>query len=165
MAKKKRTRAKRGDTTSVPAALPAPSVPSQAGSSETVSDRDAGGKFVAGQSGNPAGRVKGSKNLITQERLALETALRSYIGDENNLPKVKAAIDRLLEITATAEDKVAVTAMKVLFDKVLVTPKETEDPGTGPRTFKLIIDNQTVQGSAPVGVVIEDAEYDEVKND
>jgi hypothetical protein len=52
-----------------------------------------GGKFVKGQSGNPAGRPKGSKNAITLLKQSLELQLR-----EQAAPDLGAVLDKAVEL-------------------------------------------------------------------
>ena len=44
--------------------------------------RGKNGQFVAGTSGNPSGRPKGSKNVITLQKLAVEEAFRGSTSDD-----------------------------------------------------------------------------------
>lgn len=60
---------------------PKPKEPSTEVITRPLSGREAT-QFKKGQSGNPAGRPKGSKNQITELRLALEQSLRETIADD-----------------------------------------------------------------------------------
>lgn len=62
-------------------------------------NRGEGGKFLAGTSGNPVGRPKGSKNKVTLLKLVAEEAVR-----ERNYDKIQAVMDSIIE-DALAGDK------------------------------------------------------------
>lgn len=55
--------------------------------------RNSTGQFVAGQSGNPGGRPKGSKNKITLLRQSLELQLR-----EQAEPQMASILDKAMEL-------------------------------------------------------------------
>lgn len=124
--------------------------------------RDEGGKFVKGTSGNPAGKRKGTRNLITLERLNLELVMREYLGDPKNKKRALEAVDRMFSIIETGSDKEATAAMKIFFDKVLSAPKEQEDQGSGARAVTVIIENRTADDTGPPVRAILDGEYEEV---
>lgn len=64
-----------------------------------VVERDTAGRFVAGQSGNPVGRPKGSKNKVTLLKLMAEEAVR-----ERNIELMQRICDEIL-IDALEGDK------------------------------------------------------------
>lgn len=112
--------------------------------------RDEKGRFVPGQSGNPAGKSKGVRNYITHERLMLEAGLRDYVADPKQSKKLLAGIDRILDIaTKTGEDgteflsadKDALSAMKLLLDRVMpsMPPKEQEDAERSQTKLEIVI--------------------------
>lgn len=117
--------------------------------------RAADGTFVAGQSGNPAGRPVGSKNYVTEQRLAMEAALRDYMHTPTRRARLMKLIDRVLEIGLTGEDKNAINAAKIMFDRVLSGAKQEDDAGgkTPPRVV-VVIENMTQQ-PAKVAVITE----------
>jgi len=98
---------------------------------------------VQGQSGNPAGKPIGTKHWITIERENLEVVLRKHLSDPKQMAKATKAIDRLFTLAITADEKVAVQAMKVLLDKILPTPKASE--------------NEAQEKAPSVHIVIENA--------
>jgi hypothetical protein len=94
--------------------------------------RAPGGQFVPGQSGNPAGRAKGTKNKITLARLLLEETLRDQLTQAG--PKLmKEAIKQALK----GNDRV----MRVLLDKMLTTPRGGDDNESGDRDVKVVVQN------------------------
>lgn len=91
------------------------------------------GQFVAGQSGNPAGRAKGTKNKITLARLMLEDQLREVLAEEG--PKLmKKAIKMALK---DGNDRI----MRVLLDKMLTTPKDMDSGESQDRDIKVTVQN------------------------
>jgi len=128
--------------------------------------RDDKGRFLPGQSGNPAGKAKGLKNYITHERLMLEAALRDYVGDPTNSARLIQGIDRVLRIAAEGEDKEALSAMKLLLDRVMpaMPPKEVEDAEKTDRKLQIIIQTNP-NATSPVHAVVEGVEYEEISNE
>ncbi len=118
--------------------------------------RDHKGRFLPGQSGNPAGKQKGLRNYITHERLMLESALRDYVGDPNQSAKLIAGIDRVLNIALEGEDKDALSAMKLLLDRVMpaMPPKEAEEADKTDRKLQIVIQTNP-NATVPVQTVIE----------
>jgi hypothetical protein len=106
-----------------------------------VAVRDDKGRFVPGQSGNPQGKAKGVKNYITHERLMLEAALRDYVGEPDQASKLLQGIDRILNLAVEGEDKHALSAMKLLLDRVMpaMPIKEAEDAEKTDRRLEIII--------------------------
>lgn len=103
------------------------------------------------------GREKGSRNVATQERLALEAVLREYMNQPEKVQLIERAIDRLMNIAAFSdEEKNAVAAIKVLTDKVLATAKQ-EDQNTEQKApvVHVVIDNLTARDVTPPRVVID----------
>lgn len=112
------------------------------------------GQFVKGQSGNPAGKAKGTKNAMTHERLAFERALRQYVAEPDNAEKLLRGIDRVLQIAVTAEkDADSVSAMKLMLDRVMpaMPPKVSEEADKVDRKLEInIITNPDAR--APITV-------------
>lgn len=125
--------------------------------------RDEQGRFVEGQSGNPAGKIKGTKNWLTLERLEFERVLRQYVSNEANAAKLLAGIDRVLTIAITAEkDKDAISAMKLMLDRVMpaIPPKFEEEAAKTDRKLQIIIQTNP-NATTPVKAVVE-GDYTEV---
>jgi hypothetical protein len=102
--------------------------------------RTAGGQFVPGVSGNPAGRAKGTKNKITLARLMLEDQLREILTQEG--PKLmRKAIKMALK---DGNDRV----MRVLLDKMLTTPKDQDSGESQDRDIKVTVQNLIPSGAA-----------------
>ena len=84
--------------------------------------RNKNGRFVKGSSGNPAGRPKGSKNVITVQKLILEEAFR--YATENDMGKVLALIVK----QALTGDK---AAQKLVWDACVSKQHFGEDKAAG----------------------------------
>lgn len=137
--------------------------------------RDDKGRFLPGQSGNPAGKQKGLRNYITHERLMLEAALRDYVADPTQSRKLLAGIDRILDIaTATVEDeegnvvgfasqdKDALSAMKLLLDRVMPAMPINEAEEAHKIDKKLLIVIQT-NPNAKVPVQVIEGEFQQLE--
>lgn len=148
-------------------ALPAPSPGAPAAASAaTLPARTAAGTFPAGVSGNPRGRQKGTKNHITALRQAHEAALVEYLAEPENMVKAKRSIDRLFDIVATADDREATSAIKVLFGNVLTTTKQDDSSKGGPQQVRVIIDNRVPERAGPPPrIAIEAVDYEEITDD
>ncbi len=127
-------------------------------------ERDDKGRFVPGQSGNPAGKTKGLQNYITHERLMLEAALRDYVAKPKNAKKLLAGIDRILDIAGSVtDDKQSISAMKLLLDRVMpaMPPKQADEAQQTDRKLEIIIRNNP-DAKVPVQAVI-DGEFTEIE--
>jgi hypothetical protein len=132
-----------------------------------VVTRDGKGRFVPGQSGNPAGKTKGLKNYITHERLMLEVALRDYVSDPRSSKKLLAGLDRVLNIAVGSEDeKTALQAMKLLLDRVMpaAPAKEQEEAANLDKRLQIIIQTNP-NAKVPVEMVIEHPALKEAENE
>jgi hypothetical protein len=131
-----------------------------------VVTRDEKGRFIPGQSGNPTGRQKGLKNYITHERLMLEAALRDYVADPAQAAKLLSGIDRVLGIALDGEDKNALTAMKLLLDRVMpaMPIKEAEQAEKTDKRLQIIIQTNP-NAKVPVHAVIEGEVIEEASNE
>lgn len=106
------------------------------------------GQFVQGQSGNPAGRAKGTKNKITLARLMLEDQLRDILQQEG--PKLmRKAIKMALK---DGNDRV----MRVLLDKMLTTPRDSDSGESADRDIKVTVQNLIPQ--QPAGKLVHEGE-------
>lgn len=84
--------------------------------------RNVEGQFIKGQSGNPAGRPKGSKNKITVYKLATEEAWR-----ERNQRRIDTVLDMVLQ-DALEGDK---AARKMVWDSSISKANISEDKAAG----------------------------------
>ena len=99
------------------------------------------GQYPKGVSGNPAGRVKGTKNRITLARLMLEEALRDSLTKAG--PKL---MRKAISMALKGDDKV----MRALLDKMLATPRGDDETGAGDRDIRIVLQNFTgPQGQLP----------------
>lgn len=127
-----------------------------------VAERDEGGRFLKGQSGNPRGKIKGTRNEITLMRLTLEKALREYVAEPVNAEKLLRGIDRVIDIALEGEEKHAVGAMKLLLEKVMpsMPPQLEAEAAQTDRKLHIIIQTNL---DAAVPIQIIDGEYAEVE--
>ena len=133
---------------------------------QSVVERDGKGRFIPGTSGNPAGKANGLRNYITHERLMLESALRDYVADPNQSAKLLQGIDRVLNIALEGQDKDALSAMKLLLDRVMpaMPPKEQEDAERTDRRLQIIIQTNP-NATVPVQTVIEGVATEVISNE
>ncbi len=109
------------------------------------------GRWVKGQSGNPAGRPKGSKNRIVAMKQDLELAIRENITSGEVRKIVNAMI-------AEAQDG-NVSAAKLILDKVMSNAKVDEDITESQGGISINIKNLTVDSIKEVeGEVIDNDE-------
>lgn len=92
------------------------------------------GQYPKGVSGNPAGRVKGTKNRITLARLMLEEQLRAALTGAG--PKL---IRQAIKMALAGDEKI----LRALLDKMLATPRGDDEAGTGDRDIRIVLQNFT----------------------
>lgn len=128
--------------------------------------RDEKGRFVPGQSGNPEGKARGLKNYISHERMMLEAALRDYVADPAQSNKLLSGIDRVLNIALEGDDKNALSAMKLLLDRVMpaMPPKEAEEAQKTDKRLQIIIQTNP-NAKVPVQTVIDGKVIEEKVNE
>ena len=126
-------------------------------------ERDDKGRYLPGQTGNPAGKAKGLRNYITHERLMLEAALRDYIADPSQAEKLLEGINRILTIAVSGDDKDAISAMKLLLDRVMpaMPPKLEEEAQSTDKRLQIIIQTNP-NATVPVQAVI-DGEFTKIE--
>jgi len=108
---------------------------------KTPVERDDKGQFVKGQSGNPDGKPKGRKNVITSMKQDLEIALREGINPE----EVKGIIASMVAEAQNGN----VGAGKLILDKVLSNATNNEDALEGNSGWTFVIENATIQAHEP----------------
>ena len=111
---------------------------------QPVVKRTTAGQFIKGQSGNPAGRTKGTKNRITIARLMLEEGLRDTLGH-----KGPALLEKAIQMAMKGNDKI----MRVLLDKMLATPKGED--GENARDTEITVNVHNLTRGAPAQTVVE----------
>jgi hypothetical protein len=123
-------------------------------SSQLPETRDDKGRFVAGISGNPNGRPKGRKNVITALKQDMEIALRENLSIED----IKGVVQSMLAEALNGN----VGAGKLILDKVLSSAKETEDAKETGGGLKIIIEHANIDALQKDSNIIE-AIAEEVK--
>jgi len=111
-------------------------MPSTEESKKLPATRDEKGRFVAGASGNPEGRPKGRKNLISMMKQDLEIAIRENLTEADVHNVVKSMLAEAL--------KGNVGAGKLILDKVMSNAKEAEDEKDTSGGLKIVIENATL---------------------
>ena len=99
--------------------------------------RNPDGTFIAGVSGNPAGRPKGKKNVITELKQDLEIAIRQNLSKEN----VEAVVASMLAEALNGN----VGAGKLILDKVMSNAKDLDDAQDHSGGLRIVIENATVE--------------------
>lgn len=118
------------------------------GASENLPEtRDENGRFVAGVSGNPNGRPKGRKNVITALKQDMEIALRKNLSEND----IKGVIQSMLAEALNGN----VGAGKLILDKVMSSAKETEDAKETGGGLKIIIEHATIDALQKDSNIIE----------
>lgn len=97
--------------------------------------RSDGGRFVKGQSGNPAGRPPNSRNKLANLRKELELALIEHVG----VARLKRIIDKVAE-KAEAGD---MRAAKLILDKTVSNAGPGDETADTGRTVVFKIVNAT----------------------
>lgn len=107
-----------------------------------VAQRDERGRFIKGQSGNPKGKPKGTKHRMQELKLQHEAALREYMSDPERQGYVLDGLDNIFRIMRNGEDNHAVTAAKLVLDKLMPKASSSDSDGSG-------------RGQGPIQIVIE----------
>lgn len=112
-----------------------------------VPARSEDGKFLPGVSGNPKGRPKGRKNVITELKQDLEIAIRSNLTQEDVEGVVKSMLAEALNGN--------VGAGKLILDKVLSNAKDQDDAQDHAGGLRIVIENATVEALATSTTIID----------
>lgn len=115
--------------------------------SKSVETRGEDGRFLPGVSGNPAGRPKGRKNLLTVLKQDLEIAIRKNLCQQDIQNVVNAMLQQALDGN--------VGAGKLILDKVLSNAKEGEDEKESGGALKVIIEHANFEAMQHSTNVIE----------
>jgi hypothetical protein len=126
-------------------------------SNQSPAIRDDKGRFVAGVSGNPNGRPKGKKNVITDLKQDMEIALRENLSVED----IKGVIQSMLAEALNGN----VGAGKLILDKVLSSAKETEDAKESGGGLKIVIEHANIDAFQKQDGNIIEAIAEEVSNE
>lgn len=91
-----------------------------------------GAKWVKGQSGNPLGRPKGSRNRITIMRQLLEGRLLAQLGADQHMAQI---LCKAIEMAKDGNEAM----IKLLMDKALPTMKAKDDESAGDNRVQIVI--------------------------
>lgn len=105
----------------------------------------AGGMWLPGQSGNPAGRPKGAKGRLAELKRELEIAVR----DNLNPKVVRGILQRMAEMALAGDVKAA----KLILDKVLTNASDGEEEQKSQGTFVFQVKNLTLKHDSNTGDV------------
>lgn len=113
--------------------------------------RGKNGQFIKGESGNPSGRPKGSKNVITLQKLILEEKFRGA-----NERKLELILDAVLD-KALDGDK---SSQKLVWDSVMSKQQIAEEKNAGARQSIVVHTMNVGKDEAPIieGVIIDEEE-------
>ena len=109
--------------------------------------RGKGGRFTKGKSGNPAGRPKGSKNVVTVQKLMVEEAFRASSGVD--MSKVLA----LVVMQALEGDK---ASQKLIWDANMSKQTVAEDKSAGNKQEIKVRTMNVMRGDIIEGEIIDD---------
>ena len=99
-------------------------------------------QWAAGQSGNPKGRPKDVRNVVTL-RNNLELAVREKLTPAI----VTRVVNRMVEIATKGEDKVAVTAGKAILD-MAISKAAVQEAVAQRAPITIVIENATLAAKA-----------------
>lgn len=105
------------------------------------------GQWIAGQSGNPAGRPKNKKNELTELKQDLEIAVRKNVSAE----RVARIVSKMADMAENGDVKAA----KLILDKFLSNPKDSEDVDMGTGGIVIRIENATFKAQNEESNVID----------
>jgi hypothetical protein len=110
--------------------------------SGNIPGRTIKGTFVTGQSGNPKGRPKGSRNAITLTRLATEAELRAFFK-----PHARKVLRRAVEIALTGDPAAPATVamIRTLLDKSMSSLRNEDVGDEKDQTVVVNFNRLTVQ--------------------
>lgn len=114
-----------------------------------------------GQSGNPKGRPKDVRTLVTLKN-DLEVAVRQHLSPT----RVTQVVNRMLEIATNpaTKDKDAISAGKVILDMAIIKGA-TQQEFDGKQALKIVIETLTLQQVPVMAKVVSEpieAEYTKV---
>jgi hypothetical protein len=133
--------------------------------SNAKAPRNAKGQLLPGAVNNPNGRPKGSKNQITILRDNTELALRKYLESPRRAALAQKALDRVFDIAANGDDKEALSAIKLLMDKMLPNASAAKEEAAGGRSQRpiaiQIVNSTDATSGKPVAII--DGETGEIE--
>jgi hypothetical protein len=103
------------------------------------------GTWVSGQSGNPSGRPKGKRNELTELKQDLEIAVRQSVATH----QVVSIVNKMVDMALLGDVKAA----KLILDKFLSNPKDSEDVDTGTGGIVIRIENATFKAQDESNVI------------
>lgn len=109
--------------------------------SDIVTDSE--GRWVKGQSGNPAGRPKGSKNKITKKREKVEQAI--VLAAAGNIKELSELMNQCIKDAMDAPDlSFRMQNRKLVFDTFVPKAKPPKDKDEDENDNTLVIKIDTV---------------------
>ena len=112
--------------------------------------------FQPGQSGNPTGRRKGSKNKVT---LLKEAVLMD--AEDLVLRKFKDIVEKTIELAENGDS----TCLKILWDRVLPKDIDKQSKRDDKMNITINIEGLQVKQTNDIDMdVVEDAIYDEIEH-
>ena len=100
-----------------------------------------------GQSGNPSGKAKGTKNKITVLKLELEAAVRDNIKSTD----IKKVLNKMVKMALEGN----VGAGKLILDKFITNATESDAPAIDGGTFVFQVKNLTLKTDDPEQNIID----------
>lgn len=114
------------------------------------------GRFVAGTSGNPAGRPVGSKNRVTN----LKNEMEEYLRQGADKDKLKKVLEKMVELASEG----SVGAAKLVMDKFMSGAATGDEANSGNREVRVVIENLSGRADVKDATPI-DGEFTEVNED
>ncbi len=110
--------------------------------------RDEKGRFVTGQSGNPAGRPQGSKNKVNILKISLEEGFR-----DQNFEKIANILNSVVEDAINGDKQ----ARKMIWDACVSKANLSEDKASTDNAPQIVIRHMEVEKQGDI-IDVKDVE-------